>query len=156
MYKFSKIKKNVTAKIPDITNHLSQVPQLISAYLFGSYARDKQDQMSDVDMALLFHHEFPLEQMNQLELSIWKKLTAILQTDEIDLLVLNQAPLTLQFEIIRTGKVICNNDNNQRIDFEIRTCARYWDFKKIKDEYDSSSLKRLKRTYFEEGIHGVK
>lgn len=156
MYKFSKIQGDVMAKIPELANYLSNVSQLISAYLFGSYARENQDQMSDVDIALLFYDELSIEQMNKLELSIWQQLTAILQTDEIDLVVLNQAPLSMQFEIIRTGKVICNNDNARRIDFEINTCASYWDFKKIKDEYDGYSLTRLKRKYQQENIDGFK
>lgn len=156
MYKFSKIQENLTAKILDISAYLSNVPPLISAYLFGSYAREQQDQVSDVDIALLFHHDLSDEQVDKLELSIWQKLTAILRTDEIDLLTLNQAPLSMQFEIIRTGKVICNNDNNQRIDFELKTCAKYWDFKKLKDEYDSYSLKRLKRKYCEEHVDASK
>jgi len=156
VYKFSKIHGNVKAKIPDIVNYLSGVSQLIAAYLFGSYAREQQDQVSDVDIALLFHHDLSDEQVDKLELSIWQKLTAILRTDEIDLLVLNHAPLSMQFEIIRTGKAICNNDNNRRIDFEIHTCARYWDFKKLKDEYDSYSIKRLKHKYIEESAHEFK
>lgn len=156
MYKFSKIQVNVKEKIPEITIYLSNIPELIAAYLFGSYAREQQDQVSDVDIALLFHHDLSDEQVDKLELSIWQKLTAILRTDEIDLLVLNHAPLSMQFEIIRTGKAICNNDNNQRIDFEIKTCAKYWDFKKLKDEYDSYSLKRLKRKYSEEHVDGFK
>lgn len=155
MYKFSKIQENLAAKIPDIIAYLSNIPELIAAYLFGSYAREQQDQVSDVDVALLFHHGLSGKQVDKLELSIWQKLTAILRTDEIDLLVLNHTPLSLQFEIIRTGKAICNNDNNQRIDFEIKTGAKYWDFKKLKDEYDSYSLKRLKRKY-EEHVDGFK
>ncbi|HEX9971802.1 MAG TPA: nucleotidyltransferase domain-containing protein [bacterium] len=156
MYKFSKIQGNVKAKMPDIVNYLSSVSQLIAAYLFGSYAKERQDQMSDIDIALLFRNEFSTEQMNKLELSIWQKLTAILRTDEIDLLVLNHVPLSMQFEIIRTGKTICNNDNDRRIDFEIHTCARYWDFKKLKDEYDSYSIRRLKHKYLEDSVHELK
>jgi predicted nucleotidyltransferase len=156
MYKFSKIQEKVTAKIPDIIAYLSSTPELIAAYLFGSYAREQQDQVSDIDIALLFHHELSDEQVDKLELSIWQKLTAILRTDEIDLLVLNDAPLSMQFEIIRTGKTICNNDNNQRTDFEVLTCARYWDFKKLRDEYDRYSLKRLKQKYIEESVDGSK
>ena len=142
--------------MPDIVNYLSSVSQLIAAYLFGSYAKERQDQMSDIDIALLFRNEFSTEQMNKLELSIWQKLTAILRTDEIDLLVLNHVPLSMQFEIIRTGKAICNNDNDRRIDFEIHTCARYWDFKKLKDEYDSYSIRRLKHKYLEDSVHELK
>lgn len=52
--------------------------------------------MSDVDIALLFHHDLSDEQVDKLELSIWQKLTAILRTDEIDLLVLNNAPLSIR------------------------------------------------------------
>jgi len=71
-----------------------------------------------------------------------------MKTDEVDLLVMNRIPLSIQFEIIRTGKIICNNDNDYRIEFELITSAKYWDFKRLKDEYDRYSLQRMKRRYF--------
>ncbi len=142
-------------KIPDVADYLANIPQIISAYLFGSYAKGEQDQISDVDIALLFQPDLSDEEMAKLELSIWQKLAAILCTDEIDVLVLNQAPLVMQFEIIRTGKRICNNDNDRRIDFEVRACNRYWDFKRLKDEYDHYSLKSLRQKY-EDNVHEFK
>lgn len=78
------------------------------------------------------------------------RLTQILHTDEIDLFVMNKIPLAMQFEIIYSGQLICNNDNNERTDYEVLTCAKYWDFKRLEDEYDRNSLARLKEKYLKE------
>ncbi|MDZ7261754.1 MAG: nucleotidyltransferase domain-containing protein [candidate division KSB1 bacterium] len=107
--------------------------------------------LSDVDIALLFDKDS--EEMRKLEFLIWKNLTDILHTDEIDLFVMNKLPLSMQFEIIFSGQIICNNDNNKRTDYEVLTCAQYWDFKKLEDEYNRYSLKRLKEKYLEGNIH---
>ena len=147
MYKFSKIKTNVKEKIPVISDYLSGISELSAAYLFGSYARGEQDHASDIDIALLFHENFSSEKMDEMELAIWKKLTEIMKTDEIDLLVMNRIPLSIQFEIIKSGKIICNNDNDHRIQFELIASAKFWDFKRVKDEYDKYSIQRMKSNY---------
>ena len=153
MHKYSKIKTDIRQKIPQVKSYLLIEKNLIAAYLFGSFAKDNDDKLSDVDIALLFDRKLTKEQMHQLEVKIWSVLTEILRTDEIDLFVMNNIPLRMQFEIIYSGKVICNNDNNQRTDYEVRTCARYWDFKKYLDEYDRCSLQRLKEKYVKEELH---
>jgi len=106
--------------------------------------------MSDVDIAVLLDRALSSEQMDKLELSIWRNLTEIFHTDEVDLFVMNKIPLSMQFEIIYSGEIICNNDNDTRTDYEVLTCAKYWDFKHLEDEYDRQSLKRLKETYLKE------
>jgi len=150
LYKPTKIKTNIREHLARVESYLSTVPHLAAAYLFGSYAKKQEASMSDVDIAVLLDRALSSEQMDKLELSIWRNLTEIFHTDEVDLFVMNKIPLSMQFEIIYSGEIICNNDNDTRTDYEVLTCAKYWDFKHLEDEYDRQSLKRLKETYLKE------
>jgi len=70
MYKYSKIKTDIKGKIPTVSEYLSGISELSAAYLFGSYAREEQDHISDVDIALLFHKDLSKEKMDNLEIAI--------------------------------------------------------------------------------------
>lgn len=67
-----------------------------------------------------------------------------LGSDDVDVIVLNIAPLEVQFEIIRTGMLLHSNDENACTDYEVQTMSEYWDFKKILDEYDAYALRRIR------------
>jgi len=58
-------------------------------------------------------------------------LMEILQTDEIDLVVLNTAELPLKMNILKTKKVIVNNDPFTRHIFESLTMRQFFDFSMI-------------------------
>jgi len=68
----------------------------------------------------------------------------ILGTEDVDVIVLNTAPLEAQFEIIRTGKLLHSSDENIRTEYEVQMMNAYWDFKKVLDEYDAYALKRIR------------
>lgn len=103
--------------------------------------------MSDIDIAVLFDEDSTLEAIRKWGSSMFFELVQILRTDEVDLLVMNQSPLSLQFEIVFSGELLCNNDNNRRTEYEVMTCSKYWDFEKLEEEYNRFSLRRLKEKY---------
>jgi hypothetical protein len=50
-----------------------------------------------------------------------------LKTDEIDLVVLNNAPLTLQFQILCGRELLfCRAEKERRL-FEVKVLREYWD-----------------------------
>ena len=53
---------------------------------------------------------------------------AILQIDEIDLVVLNTAELPLMMNILKTKKVLVDKDPHERHIFESMTMRKYFDF----------------------------
>lgn len=147
LYNYTPIKHNVTEQLPAVREYLSGCAFVVAAYLFGSYRRGEENALSDIDIAVLFEEGAAPEAMREWESTLFFELIQILRTDEIDLVAMNHAPLSLQFEIIFSGELLCNNDNEPRTDYEVRTCAMYWDFKRLEDEYNRFSLKRLREKY---------
>lgn len=83
-------------------------PAVIMASLFGSYGTDYQRSDSDIDFALLFEEKPGLMG----EMKILQELSAILNYENVDLVTLNDAPITLQFRAIE-GDILYEKDSRQ-------------------------------------------
>ena len=126
-----------------LTAHFAGREEVVAVYLFGSQARGEADHLSDVDVALLLRPDLSRETLWRLELRLDVEVCDALGSDDVDVIVLNIAPLEVQFEIIRTGMLLHSNDENARTDYEVQMMSEYWDFRKILDEYDSYALRRI-------------
>ncbi len=124
--------------------HFTGRKEVVAVYLFGSYARGKADHLSDLDIALLLRPDLPREAMWRLGLRLDVEVCDVLGTDDVDVIVLNTAPLEAQFEVIRTGILLHSNDEGIRTEYEVLMMSAYWDFKKVLDEYDAYALRRIR------------
>jgi hypothetical protein len=136
--------RGVRGRLPLLKAYFSEQTDVVAAYLFGSYARNGEDHLSDVDIAVLLT-SLPKEAIWRREMEMADRVCDLLQTGEIDFVVLNTVPLRVQFEIISTGRLLQSNNEARRTDFEVAVMSEYWDFKKYDEEYDDYLLRRLKR-----------
>ncbi len=103
----------------------SPYPYVVAVYLFGSYLEDPQV-ARDVDLAVLLKP--PADRITELYFSLYPELSRLFGPREVDLLMLNLAPLPLAFEIISAGRVIYCADENARTDYEYRIAGLYHDY----------------------------
>jgi len=125
MIKFNKLPVNILQLLPDAVDYLESHPQVFFAYLFGGLARGKPQPLSDVDIAVYLK---PGGNVTENKLDILGNLMVILETDEIDLVVLNTAELPLLMNIVKTKKIIVDKDPFSRHVFESITMRKYFDF----------------------------
>ena len=130
--------------LANLATLLASRREVVAIYLFGSHARGEANHLSDIDIALLLRPDLPEEAMWRLGLRLNAEVCNILGTENVDVIVLNTAPLEAQFEIIRTGKLLHSSDENIRTEYEVQMMNAYWDFKKVLDEYDAYALKRIR------------
>jgi predicted nucleotidyltransferase len=135
MIKFTKIPENILELLPDAAAYLEDHPKILFAYLFGSLARGKPLPLSDVDIAVYLADS---RNVKEDKLDILGNLMDILQTDEIDMVVLNTAGLPLVMNILKNKKIIVDKDPFSRHTFESLIMRKYFDFS-IKE---SSQLQR--------------
>ena len=130
---------------PKLKDKLSFDNSILFAYVFGSYGKSRPGPLSDVDIGV-----FLKETENHWEkrLQLIEKITSVLKTDEIDLVILNEAPLSLRFEVIKTGKVLFSRDEDKRIDFEAMTYDFYCDTEQLRRFHQNAVLKRLREGRF--------
>ncbi|MCF8080935.1 MAG: nucleotidyltransferase domain-containing protein [Desulfobacterales bacterium] len=100
---------------------------VLFSYLFGSAASGKTHPMSDLDIAVYLDGEPTAEG----KLDLLGGLIDAVKTDEIDLVVLNTAPLPLKARIIRSRRVLTDRAPFVRHAFESATMRAYLDFSKL-------------------------
>jgi predicted nucleotidyltransferase len=137
-------KININSHLKDIEKYFSKRADIVAAFLFGSYGTQYQTPLSDVDIAVLF---IPGEEINlKTELAIMGDLADITGEDDINVVVLNKAPLTVQFEVLKTGKVLANKELYLE-DFHEYVCKRYADFKIDLDQFNADYDSALREVY---------
>ncbi|MFQ6065543.1 MAG: nucleotidyltransferase domain-containing protein [Candidatus Bathyarchaeia archaeon] len=113
------------------------------AYLFGSYARGETGPLSDFDIAVLLDRELGKQETFDLRLRLINAISSILKTNKFDLVVMNNAPLLLNFNIIREGKVLNSKDETERVIFETQILSRYLDRRYYDEKHVEMGIKRI-------------
>jgi uncharacterized protein len=134
----------VNKPLPVIIKHtLENISAVKFAYLFGSYARGAAGPLSDVDIAVCIDNRFDFFSFR---LRLLEELSRQLKGQSCDLVVLNNAPLVLQYEIIRDGKVL-KEDKPRRVQFEVRVLRQYLDTVHIRSVHISSVKRRFSKEH---------
>jgi predicted nucleotidyltransferase len=125
MIRYRKLPENIEDLIPRALEYLQSRPDILFAYFFGSYGKGKPAPLSDLDIAVYLKD---LLNIPQKKMDILGALIGILQTEEIDLVILNTASLPLRMRILETKKVIVDREPSLRHHYESLTMREYFDF----------------------------
>lgn len=116
---------------------------VIAAYIFGSFAREKINSFSDLDIAVLVDDEVKESFYTDLRLKFMLDLSSSLKR-ETDVVILNHASPFLKYQIFKYGKAIFERDAKRSRFFKARSILEYFDFKPIKDFIEGVKINRLK------------
>jgi uncharacterized protein YutE (UPF0331/DUF86 family)/predicted nucleotidyltransferase len=126
----------------------SQLNQLFTqnpvnaAYLAGSLSsRTSFGHLTDVDIAILLMDQIKSDQFLDYQLYFFSELAKRLESESIDVMILNQASLLLKLQVIKYGQILFSRDEKQRVSFETKAVMDYLDFKKF-DEIQNQALSR--------------
>ena len=117
--------------------------KVVVAYLFGSFAAETYTPLSDIDIAVLLREELSKEAVEELEDEILDGLMKIFKTDEIDLVILNSAPLSVRYGVLKTAKIIYCSNIEKTVDFQTEVVSKYLDIKPYREEFYREFLKSL-------------
>lgn len=131
---------------PDQLNRLRKVcagePRVLAVFLFGSQVDGYAMPASDVDLAILLRQELSLEEWLDLEV----KLCQALGRDDLDLLPLGRASISLRFRAI-SGRLLYQRAPDQVSDFIQRTLREYYDFQPVLETYRREFAQSLENDY---------
>jgi len=113
------------SRIKSITDTLSKYP-IVFAYLFGSQVKGQSTTISDVDLAVFIDRRISRSERFDIRLRLTNDLSAIAGT-KVDLIVMNDIPIQLAYEIIKYSKAILCKDRDAMIDAEIEILSKYLD-----------------------------
>jgi predicted nucleotidyltransferase len=96
---------------------------------------------------VLFDDNLSKEEAFDFQLKLIGELTALLKTNNVDLVALNDSPLLLTYNAIRDG-IILKSDEPVRVRFETRIMSRYLDEQYHIKRHARESLKRIAESGF--------
>jgi len=128
-------------ELAELRKAMKKFKEVRAVYLFGSTASGKTGPLSDIDIAVLANKDVDRIERSNLRLKLIAELTDIFKSDKIDLIILNDAPVQLTFEIISKGKLIFGR-RGEIAEFEARASSYYHDMKYYIDRYTKEIIKR--------------
>lgn len=130
-----RVPEDVDERLADFVEAFALDDRAVVLWLFGSRARGEADALSDVDLAALCRHDLA-SRASELEQEWTALATDVLGTDEVFVHVLNRAPLTLRYGVLRDARLLWSRRPEAPVDFEARTLKEYFDFQPYLEDYD--------------------
>ncbi|MDW7651663.1 MAG: nucleotidyltransferase domain-containing protein [Bacillota bacterium] len=119
--------------------------RVVLALLFGSFGTADEHRMSDIDVAVLLQHDVPL--MDELKLSA--ELSILLERDDVDLLMLRNAPVHIAHRALATGRIVFERDRLQAANFVESVLNSYRDFGYRLRQIDREFDEKLREEYLD-------
>lgn len=131
--------------VEGLRSRLEQEVDVAAAYLFGSQVRGTAGALSDVDVAVLLddasnHH--------RRQLALLDALGAVVGSERIDVVVLNDAPVAVAYRVLREGTLLVSKDERKRIAHWVATVDRYLDMEPMRRRIEEGQRHRLKEGRF--------
>ncbi|MEW6418603.1 MAG: nucleotidyltransferase domain-containing protein [Nitrospirota bacterium] len=123
MIRYRLIPEDIHQKINSLTGFLFNDPNIVFAYLFGGLLKDKPNPLSDVDVAVYVKNTKKLDY-----LELFSNIANVLGTDEIDLIILNTAQISLAGRVLQNRKVLIDKYPFLRHKYESIILREFFDF----------------------------
>ncbi len=118
------------------------------AYLFGSHAKGKPGPLSDIDIGVYLSRNLSKKERFEKRLKLTSSLCTLLQTNKVDLVIMNDASPVLNFEIIEPNCLVFERDHALKLEVEPYIMSRYYDRKYHEDFLNREFVKRFKERGF--------
>jgi len=127
---------------------LASEPDVVGAYLFGSQARGQAGPLSDVDVAVWLDPGLPAPARGRRQLELMSRTSDALGTDEVQVVVMNDAPPLLAQRVLRDGVLLAERDPALRVRLETDAIVRYLDTSPLREELGRQLERRLSEGTF--------
>jgi predicted nucleotidyltransferase len=121
------------------------------AYLHGSQASRQATPLSDIDVAIVTEGDLPPRDRLRMELTLETTLATVLGRD-VDVRVINQAPLAVRGKVVQTGILLYARDDATRVNFETSVRSAYFDFLPVLHYHRAAYFASQRAVLTERGI----
>jgi len=115
---------------------LTKRNEISFAYLHGSFP--KEARFRDIDVAVYLEN-IPASIL-EYELQLETELMTAVGKHIIDVRVLNTAPLSFRYNVIKQGMILLVKNEDKRVDFQEKTISAYLDFLPFRNMYLEGTL----------------
>lgn len=124
--------------------------EIHAGYLFGSVAAGRTRPASDVDVAVLLRSSIRPDDALHYRLGLLADLRSALRRNDIDLVILNEAPPALAHNVITKGKRVFERSRRARVRFQVRALNLFLDTEPLR----RTSERYLVQKYLEGTVRG--
>ena len=135
MIRHSKLPEDIIDRIQYAADYLETRKDVLFAYLFGGLSRGEPKPLSDVDIAVYLSEN---AKSVQVKCDIIEKLVDILNTDAVDVIILNQSSLSLSMNVLKNNRVLVDKKPFLRHSYQSLIMRKYFDYHQL----ESNILKR--------------
>jgi hypothetical protein len=117
--------------IKEISYQLNKRKTVIFSYIFGSFVTD--DKFSDIDIGVFCTEKISKEPLD-FEFELEEEIKSLAKFP-VDVRVINHAPLSFVYRVVKEGILIADKDIGKRADFEGMIFKKYMDFAIYRKRY---------------------
>ena len=138
-----------SAEAPEaLAGALSRDADVAAAWLYGSRARGDARRGSDVDVAVILRAGVPATHRWRKRLEYADALACALGTDDVDVVLLEEAPAALGHRVVRDGLLVVDRDPRRRVQVVEEVLRRYLDEAALRTALDEGLRQRLREGRF--------
>lgn len=139
------IEKIVVSQLGEsLSDYFAGRKDISIAFLFGSVARGTSGPLSDLDIAVLLNNQPDKETCLETHLAIMGDIYKLTGIEEVDIVVLNEAPVALSYRVIRDGIILFCANRDTYILYRLKVVNEYLDFKPILERHESAIMKKAR------------
>ena len=116
---------------------------VVAASVFGSRATGREHSRSDLDVAIWLDPELPPGERLRLRLAVERAVALADPEGDVDLVVLNDAPLGIRHRAQREGRCFLDRSPRKRVRLETAASIAYLDTAPLRREIARASRARL-------------
>lgn len=100
------------------------------AYLFGSTASGKRTEISDIDIAVFLNEKEIRNERYRYgyKAELTSDLMSLINTNKVDIVILNNAPLLLKNRIVIKGNLIFTRNRKKSLNYKLRITEEFLDY----------------------------
>lgn len=121
---------------------------VVAGMLFGSQASGKVGPLSDIDVAVWLDPDLPREKLAVLRAELALAAVEALGTDEVDVVVLNEAPPLLRHRALRGATRLFDRDPRARVRLETAALLDYFDTAPLREALAAGRRRRIEEGRF--------
>ncbi|MGE5284674.1 MAG: type VII toxin-antitoxin system MntA family adenylyltransferase antitoxin [Actinomycetota bacterium] len=127
-------------------DRFSAFPEVVAVYLFGSAARGTRGKRSDVDIAVLTWARETSRRRSRSLVEYVQAACDALGTDNVDVVLLHRAPISLRHEVFREGKPLLVRDPETLTRFRVESSREYLDTIPLRRTFEEAFFRRVRRS----------
>jgi predicted nucleotidyltransferase len=127
--------------INKIAEYFAAKQEVVAVYLFGSYARGREKELSDIDLGILIERDV-LSAQNELRTTYLVELARILRKD-LHIVIMNSAGEGILAQIFKHGKCIFQRDPRTLARFKTASYSMIADFGYLRAMMEEAMVSRI-------------